>query len=105
MENIQGLTTLKIYGADGWKHEQMNEHAERFRKITMRVLTMQLNSVTLDGSAGIRAVRRWAIISAVAGLWLAGLAGAGRVALALVLSGGRVSFCLLRLLAPTSILP
>ena len=47
LENIQGLTTLKIYGADGWKHEQMNEHAERFRKITMRVLTMQLNSVTL----------------------------------------------------------
>ena len=47
LENIQGLTTLKIYGADGWKHEQMNEHAEQFRKITMRVLTMQLNSVTL----------------------------------------------------------
>ena len=47
LENIQGLTTLKIYGADGWKHEQMNEHAERFRKITMRVLTMQLNSATL----------------------------------------------------------
>ena len=47
LENIQGLTTLKIYQADGWKHEQMNAEAERFRKITMRVLTMQLNSVTL----------------------------------------------------------
>ena len=47
LENIQGLTTLKIYQADGWKHEQMNAQAERFRKITMRVLTMQLNSVTL----------------------------------------------------------
>lgn len=47
LENIQGLTTLKIYGADGWKHEQMNVRAERFRKITMRVLTMQLNSVAL----------------------------------------------------------
>ena len=47
LENIQGLTTLKIYQADGWKHEQMNEQAERFRKITMKVLTMQLNSVTL----------------------------------------------------------
>ena len=46
-ENIQGLTTLKIYQADGWKHEQMNAQAERFRKITMKVLTMQLNSVTL----------------------------------------------------------
>lgn len=47
LENIQGLTTLKIYQADGWKHRQMNLQAERFRKITMRVLTMQLNSVTL----------------------------------------------------------
>ena len=47
LENTQGLTTLKIYQADGWKHEQMNAQAERFRKITMKVLTMQLNSVTL----------------------------------------------------------
>ena len=47
LENIQGLTTLKIYQADGWKHEQMNAQAECFRKITMKVLTMQLNSVTL----------------------------------------------------------
>ena len=47
LENIQGLTTLKIYQADGWKHEEMNKQAERFRKITMKVLTMQLNSVTL----------------------------------------------------------
>ena len=47
LENIQGLSTLKIYQADGWKHEQMNAQAERFRKITMKVLTMQLNSVTL----------------------------------------------------------
>ena len=47
LENLQGLTTLKIYQADGWKHEEMNAQAERFRKITMKVLTMQLNSVTL----------------------------------------------------------
>ena len=65
LENIQGLTTLKIYQADGWKHEQMNAQAERFRKITMKVLTMQLNSVTLMdlmayGGAGL------GIISAVA---------------------------------------
>ena len=62
LENIQGLTTLKIYQADGWKHEQMNEQAERFRKITMKVLTMQLNSVTLMdlmayGGAGLGIIR------------------------------------------------
>lgn len=47
LENIQGLTTLKIYQADSKKHEEMNEEAEKFRKITMRVLTMQLNSITV----------------------------------------------------------
>ena len=46
-ENINGLTTLKIYNADARQHEKMNENAEHFRKITMKVLTMQLNSVTL----------------------------------------------------------
>ncbi len=47
LENLQGLTTLKIYQADGFKHREMNEQAERFRKITMKVLTMQLNSITI----------------------------------------------------------
>ncbi len=47
LENLQGLTTLKIYQADGKKHVQMNKEAENFRKITMKVLTMQLNSVTI----------------------------------------------------------
>lgn len=47
LENLQGLTTLKIYQADDFKHQQMNEQAENFRKITMRVLTMQLNSITI----------------------------------------------------------
>lgn len=47
LENLQGLTTLKIYQADERKHRQMNEEAESFRKITMKVLTMQLNSITL----------------------------------------------------------
>ncbi len=47
LENLQGLTTLKIYQADEFKHKQMNEHAESFRKITMKVLTMQLNSITI----------------------------------------------------------
>ena len=79
LENIQGLTTLKIYQADGWKHEQMNAEAERFRKITMRVLTMQLNSVTLMdlmayGGAGL------GIISAVAAF------GAGQLELTATLT-------------------
>ena len=47
LEDLQGLTTLKIYQADGYKQEQMDQQAERFRKITMKVLTMQLNSITL----------------------------------------------------------
>lgn len=47
LENLQGMTTLKIYQTDGEKHKQMNEEAERFRKVTMKVLTMQLNSITI----------------------------------------------------------
>ena len=47
LENLQGLTTLKIYQSDGFKNEEMNREAEKFRKITMKVLTMQLNSITL----------------------------------------------------------
>lgn len=47
LENLQGLTTLKIYQADEMKHQKMNEESERFRKITMKVLTMQLNSITI----------------------------------------------------------
>lgn len=47
LENLQGLTTLKIYKADEMKHHQMNEEAENFRRITMKVLTMQLNSITI----------------------------------------------------------
>ena len=47
LENLQGLTTLKIYEADDRKNTEMNAQAEAFRKITMRVLTMQLNSITI----------------------------------------------------------
>ncbi len=47
LENLQGLTTLKIYKADEFKNEKMNEEAEKFRRITMRVLAMQLNSITV----------------------------------------------------------
>lgn len=44
LENIQGLTTLKIYQADQMKADRMDEEAQKFRQITMKVLTMQLNS-------------------------------------------------------------
>ena len=47
LENLQGLTTLKIYQADDYKQKEMNEEAENFRRITMKVLTMQLNSITI----------------------------------------------------------
>lgn len=47
LENLQGLTTTKIYQSDAYKHQQMNESSEQFRKITMKVLTMQLNSITI----------------------------------------------------------
>lgn len=47
LENLQGLTTLKIYQADGEKAEQMDEESQNFRKITMKVLTMQLNSTSV----------------------------------------------------------
>ena len=47
LENIQGLTTLKVYQADERKNVEMNKKAEEFRRITMKVLTMQLNSVSV----------------------------------------------------------
>lgn len=47
LENLQGLTTLKIYQADAERHVRMNEEAEKFRKMTMRVLMMQLNSIII----------------------------------------------------------
>ena len=47
LENLQGLTTTKIYQADAFKHREMNEQSELFRRITMKVLTMQLNSITI----------------------------------------------------------
>ncbi len=47
LENLQGLTTLKIYQSDAFKNVEMNEQAEKFRIITMKVLTMQLNSITI----------------------------------------------------------
>ncbi len=47
LENLQGLTTLKIYKADEAKNREMNKEAELFRQITMKVLSMQLNSIAV----------------------------------------------------------
>ena len=47
LENLQGMTTLKTYKADAYKNEQMNAESENFRRITMKVLTMQLNSIII----------------------------------------------------------
>lgn len=47
LENLQGLTTLKIYQADEARQEEMAQQAEEFRKVTMKVLTMQLNSIVI----------------------------------------------------------
>lgn len=47
LENLQGLTTLKIYQADQKKADEMDEESQKFRKITMKVLTMQLNSTSV----------------------------------------------------------
>ncbi len=45
LENLQGLNTLKIYDSDEYMHQKMNRQAEQFRIITMKVLSMQLNSI------------------------------------------------------------
>ena len=47
LENLEGLTTLKIYQSDEFKNNEMNIEAEKFRKITMKVLIMQLNSIAI----------------------------------------------------------
>lgn len=47
LENLQGMTTLKTYQADEFKNQQMNEESEHFRFVTMKVLTMQLNSIII----------------------------------------------------------
>ena len=47
LEKLQGMTTLKIYQADRAAAYDMDRESERFRKITMKVLTMQLNSTSV----------------------------------------------------------
>ncbi len=47
LDCVQGLKELKIFKADREYHDKMNESAEEFRKITMKVLVMQLASTTI----------------------------------------------------------
>ena len=47
LENLQGLTTLKVFNIDEERHKKMNQESENFRRITMKVLSMQLNSITI----------------------------------------------------------
>ncbi len=63
LENLEGLTMLKIYGADGARHEAMNKEAEHFRIVTMKVLSMQLNSIIVMDIV--------ALGGAAAGIWVA----------------------------------
>ena len=58
LDSVQGLRELKIFKADEAQHIKMNQNAEEFRKITMKVLVMQLASTTIMdlvayGGAGI----------------------------------------------------
>ena len=80
LDSVQGLKELKIFGADEAQHIKMNETSEDFRKITMKVLVMQLASTTIMdlvayGGAGlgiamsIIAVTNWGL-SPVAALFL-----------------------------------
>lgn len=47
LDSVQGLKELKIFKADAARHVKMNQSAEEFRKITMKVLVMQLMSTTI----------------------------------------------------------
>lgn len=58
LDSVQGLKELKIFQADAAQHVKINESAEEFRVITMKVLVMQLASTTIMdlvayGGAGI----------------------------------------------------
>lgn len=77
LDSVQGLKELKIFKADGARHKKMNESAEDFRRITMKVLVMQLASTTIMdlvayGGAGlgiamaILSVTKWGLSSVMA---------------------------------------
>lgn len=80
LDSVQGLKELKIFKADEAQHVKMNETSEDFRKITMKVLVMQLASTTIMdlvayGGAGLGiamallSVRYWGL-SPVSALFL-----------------------------------
>lgn len=66
LENLQGLTTLKVFNIDEIRHKKMNEEAEGFRKITMKVLSMQLNSITVMDLIAFGGAALGSIVSLVA---------------------------------------
>ena len=83
LDSVQGLKELKIFKADAARHKKMNASAEEFRKITMKVLVMQLASTTIMdlvayGGAGA------GIALSVVGLMNGGLAPAAALFLILV---------------------
>lgn len=83
LDSVQGLKELKIFKADARQHVKMNENAEEFRKITMKVLVMQLASTTIMdlvayGGAGL------GIAFAVSGLMTGRLAAPAALFLMLV---------------------
>ncbi|MED9965769.1 MAG: ATP-binding cassette domain-containing protein [Blautia sp.] len=47
LDSVQGLKELKIFMADEAQQKKMNNASEEFRKITMKVLVMQLASTTI----------------------------------------------------------
>ena len=47
LEKLNGMTTLKIYGADEQAATAINKESEQFRKATMKVLSLQLNSTII----------------------------------------------------------
>lgn len=47
LDSLQGITTLKIFKADEARAKELDKRAANFRKETMRILAMQLNSITL----------------------------------------------------------
>lgn len=47
LDSVQGLRELKIFQADAARHRRMNAAGEDFRRITMKVLVMQLASATI----------------------------------------------------------
>ena len=65
LDSVQGMKELKIFKADGRQHKRMNEKSEEFRKITMKVLVMQLASTTImdlvayGGAGGGIAIAVW----------------------------------------------